>query len=111
VRLHRYAKVLLLAPPIGGAVLGVAGLALGVGLILGWGRTAGPSAKLTGVGQERASSVGAAGVVMVAMGDGTQPVLSRVREKSGTRRVRAGRDGAILQKAVFQKPMAGDEVG
>jgi hypothetical protein len=32
-------------------------------------------------------------------------------EKSGAGRVRAGRDGATFEKAIFQKTMAGDDVG
>jgi hypothetical protein len=125
--IHRYAKVLLLAPPVGGAVLGVAGLALGVGLILGWGRAAGPSAAgakpaIAGAGQERANSVQAAGVGAAARVEvagaqpvlSGQPVLSRVREKSGAGRAggaRVTRDRPTFEKAIFQTPISGDEVG
>jgi hypothetical protein len=119
VPIHRYAKVLLLAPPIGGAVLGVAGLALGVGLILGWGRAAGPSAAgakpaITGAGEQRASYEAAPGVVTAARVERTQPVLRSVREKSGVGRVRAARvtlNDAIFQKPIFENTIAGDEVG
>jgi hypothetical protein len=115
--IHRYAKVLLLAPPIGGALLGVAGLAVGAGLIFGWGRPAGQSpmaarqiAMVSGVAQQGTIAQAAAGVVAAAGhgADGVAAASSAARATAGEGRVRAAHergDGAV------PTPIAGDEVG
>jgi hypothetical protein len=88
VRFHRYAKVVFLAPPIGGALLGVAGLAVGVGLIFGWGKGVSPNAMPTrqiamapGAAQQHTISEAAREVVPAARHEADGPVaaLSAVR--------------------------------
>jgi hypothetical protein len=115
VGFHRYAKVVFLAPPIGGAVLGVAGLVVGVGLIFGLGRPvrpkpaiASPVSMPAGVGQQRMISEPVPGVVLAAKheADGLA-VPSAVKSNGGRGRVAHGK----LDGGVFQKPISGDQVG
>jgi hypothetical protein len=130
VHLYKYAKVLLLAPAIGSALIGIAGLLLGMALIKGRGHTvdrlhADANSKKTLVATEQKNSVAAFNsasmrgsslpVQETAAANGAQILIagSHARSQSVSWQPKLAQhrgSEAHLYSALFKEPIASDQL-
>ena len=107
MRIHRIAKILLLAPPIGSALIGVLGLVVGIALIAGRGHFANRTIAKTEAVAPRTSPNGPVATLQAATPAGAGAVQN-VQELNTPR---LGGAAVVRRRAtLFQKPIASNQL-